>query len=803
MYRTRILLCAPLALIVVGLSMFPVMQFPGWQWLAAILTLPVVTWGAWPFHRATLINMRHGSTTMDTLVSLGVTASTLWSLWALVWGGAGEIGMTMDMSWHSLFTGLHTMGMGQHSHALIYFEGATMITLFLLIGRYIEHRTKGVAKDAFTSLMEMNAPIALLVTEVDGQSQEREVPTETIRVGDIVRVRPGERVPVDGRVIQGNSAIDSSVMTGESVPVDVNVGDSVVGGTVNTWGSILVEAHAVGEDTVMAHIGQMVAQAQASKADVQRLADRISAVFVPSVLTLAAMTFLGWILLAGSTEQAMTAAVAVLVVACPCALGLATPTALMVGSAQAARRGVIIRSAQALEHTRNLTTVVFDKTGTITDGHMSVIAAEILTDQAGEAAQWAAAASVEAVSEHPIAQAIVAQAKADNRQPQPVEAFTNHAGQGVSALLGDDLILVGKPSWLESLGAHSSPELDTFRHHHELSGATVVGMVRVGGGRDTLNKAKLLAQGLSNDAQNSREENTETHSEHLPAVQLAIQGMTCASCVGRVERKLRKMGGLDASVNLATESALILRERNWQPEELIATIEAAGYHAQFTGWKETTPRTDSIHPYETADALASEDAIRAALAGIETTVSAFFAVKDAVKDGAADAVAELKNMGITPVLLTGDNQHAAHVVAQAVGIDTVYSQVSPAQKCERINDLRLAGQVVAMVGDGVNDAAALAGADLGIAMGSGTDVAQDVADVVLTTSRIDAVAQAVRMSQATLRVIKQNLGWAFGYNVLLLPLAVAGMLNPMLAAAAMSMSSVCVVANSLRLRRLI
>lgn len=796
MYRTRILLCAPLALIVVGLSMFPVMQFPGWQWLAAALTIPVVTWGAWPFHRVTLINMRHGSTTMDTLVSLGVTASTLWSLWALVWGGAGEIGMTMDMSWHSLVTGLHTMGNDPHSHAMIYFEGATMITLFLLIGRQIEHRTKGVAKDALTALMEMNAPTALLVTEVDGQPQEHEVPTETIQVGDTLRVRPGDRLPVDGQVIHGNSAIDASAITGESVPVDVSVGDAVIGGTVNTWGSILVQASAIGEDTIMAHIGQMVAQAQASKADVQRLADRISAVFVPSILTLAAMTFLGWILLGGSAQQAMTAAVAVLVVACPCALGLATPTAIMVGSAQAARQGVIIRSAQALEHTRNLTTVVFDKTGTITDGHMSVVAAEILTDQAGEAAQWAAAASVEAASEHPIAQAIVTQAKADNRQPQPVQAFTNHAGQGVSAVLGEDLILVGKPTWLESLGAHSQPALDSFRHHHELSGATVVGMVRVSGGRAALSATTAPAQKAS-------EETSGTQDTHLPAIQLSIQGMTCASCVGRVERKLRKMGGLDASVNLATESALILREHNWQPDDLIATIEAAGYHAQFTGWKETAPQTDSIHAHESADAVANEDAIRTALAGIETTISAFFAVKDAVKDGAAQAIAELKSMGITPILLTGDNQHAADIVAQAVGIDTVYSQVSPAQKCERIKELRLAGQVVAMVGDGVNDAAALAGADLGIAMGTGTDVAQDVADVVLTTSRIDAVAQAVRMSQATLRVIKQNLGWAFGYNVLLVPLAVAGMLNPMLAAAAMSMSSVCVVANSLRLRRLI
>lgn len=819
MSAVRIVVTLPLAGVVMVLSMFPAVQFPGWQWVVAALSVPVVTWGAWPFHRATLVNLRHGATTMDTLVSLGVAVSTLWSFWALLWGGAGVIGMKMNMSWASLFTGLHIGGqndiVGHYGapHAALYFEAATMITLFLLVGRYIEHRTKGNARHALLSLLTESVPTATRVSIVDGNAVEELVPSESVQVGDVLRVRPGERIPVDAVVIEGSSAVDASNVTGESVPVDVTVGDEVIGATVNTWGVLLVQARAVGQDTVMAHIGQMVAHAQAGKADVQRLADKISAVFVPVVLGLSALTFLGWVWVGGGAQAGVTAAVAVLVVACPCALGLATPMALMVASAQVARRGVIIRSVQALEQSRRLTSVVFDKTGTITDGRMSVVDSLVDSSRVGEAAQWAGVVSVEALSEHPIAAAIVGAGRQQNRQAQPVDFFRNYAGQGVSGFVGEDLIVVGKPAWLADLGVSSDPGFEQFRSLHEASGATVVQMLRLSGVRSVVAPGAVegerpdVSLDTATPATGVRGMTDSATTEILdgkvyPAVRVSIQGMTCASCVGRVERKLRKLGGVEAAVNLATESAVIERSRDWDPADLVATIEKAGYQAQFLGFEQSR-QGDIVLEVEDDSADFADLQVVVSQFSDQAQVCAAFSVKDSVKEGAAEAISQLKQMGIETVLLTGDNARAAGVVAAAVGIDVVHAQVTPAQKFNFIDERRRSGDVVAMVGDGVNDAAALAHADLGIAMGSGTDIAQQVADFVLTTSRVDAVPLAVRMSDVTLRVIKQNLFWAFGYNVVLLPLAVLGLLNPMLAAAAMSMSSVCVVLNSLRLRRLL
>lgn len=783
MYRNRIIVCAPLTVTIMALSMIPSWQFLGWQWVCLILTVPVVTWGAWPFHSAALRNARHASTTMDTLVSLGVIASSLWSVWALIWGGAGELGLTMHMSWSSLFDAEHSA-----HHAPLYFEGAATIVLFLLIGRSIEHRSKGSARDALTALLSMAGTTAHLVDSSGEATTEHDVPTDSLVKGDIVRVRPGEKVPVDGVIVEGVSALEQAAITGESLPQDVQIGDSVSAGTTNTWGTLLVETEAVGTQTRVARIGQMVADAQASKANIQRLADTISAVFVPAVLLLSVVTGLGWILLGFSAYQAMTAAVAVLVVACPCALGLATPTALLVGSTQAAREGIIIRSAQALESSRQITTVLFDKTGTLTDGRMSVTDTLLDTSVSGEAAQWASAASVEASSEHPVARAIVEQARAQNRQPQPIRSFTAFAGHGVGACVGEELILVGKPAWLAELGVGRSDEFVSFQRRNQELGATVVEMVRIRGGAAWAVPTVVADQHVSEE---------ERPSDAIPSAEFSIKGMTCASCVGRVERKLRKMGGVTASVNLATETALVHRERDWHPEDIIATIEAAGYEAAFTGWKEVSdPFADRgvdaqiyLDPHSILDAQAQ--------------VCAAFAVKDTVKEGAAQALSSLRDFGMKSVMLTGDNADAAHSVAAQVGIDDVRAELTPADKHAYIKALQDQGERVAMVGDGVNDAAALAQADLGIAMGSGTDIAQDVADIVLTTSRLEAVPESVRVSRVTVRIIKQNLAWAFGYNVVLLPLAVVGLLNPMLAAAAMSLSSVCVVGNSLRLRHLI
>lgn len=802
MYRLRLLVSLPLSAVVMVLSMFPPLQFPGWQWLVAALSLPVVTWGAWPFHRAALRTARHGSTTMDTLVSLGVAASTLWSLWALFFGGAGHIGMTMQMSFLPSST---------HGHADIYFEGACMIVVFLLIGRSIEARTRLAAGDALRSLLEMSAKEAVLLTNDEAGSRvERKVPTTQLQVGDVVLVRPGEKVPTDGVVIEGASAVDSSLMTGESVPVDVTVGDEVIGGVINTWGSLTLRATAVGEDTALAHIGQMLAAAQADKAQVQRLADRVSGVFVPAVLVLSALTFIGWMVAGGSTQAAMTAAVAVLVVACPCALGLATPTALLVGSSRAAQLGIVVRSAPVLESTRRVDTMIFDKTGTLTDGRMGVVDAHF--DGAAEPSLWAKAASVEVLSEHPVGTAIVAAAGQKNIPPVPVEAFTAFAGNGVSAVLGSERLVVGKPSWLIDMGVELSPQTSAFQANYEAAGATVVMMVSVPA--DTGVPAATAEQ-TSPDASSAPHVASATTpsgdpssialpSEDsalvLPQIELKVEGMTCASCVRRVEKKLAKLDGVSASVNLATESALVTLDREWDPQAIVDVVDAAGFHATFMGLRDPRPSAPAVAASSNSEAAPAWDPHSLSAAGAR--VCAAFAVKDAIKPDARQAIAQVRDLGITPVLLTGDNERAARAVAGELGIDRVYAQVTPADKHNLVRDLHNAGATVAMVGDGVNDAAALAQADLGMAMGSGTDVAQNVADIVLTTSRVSAAPLAVRISKKTLRIIQENLFWAFGYNVAMLPLAVMGLLNPMIAAAAMSASSVCVVVNSLRLRRI-
>ncbi|WP_175957351.1 heavy metal translocating P-type ATPase [Schaalia sp. Marseille-Q2122] len=819
MYRLRLLVSLPLSAVVMVLSMFPPLQFPGWQWLVAALSLPVVTWGAWPFHQAALRTARHGSTTMDTLVSLGVTASTLWSLWALFFGGAGHIGMTMQMSF---------IPAANHGHADIYFEGACMIVVFLLIGRTIEARTRLAAGDALRSLLEMSAKEAvLLTTDEAGARVERRVPTAQLQVGDVVLVRPGEKVPTDGVVIEGASAVDSSLMTGESVPVDVTVGDEVIGGVMNTWGSLTLRATAVGEDTALAHIGQMVASAQADKAQVQRLADRVSGVFVPAVLALSAATFVGWLIAGGSTQAAMTAAVAVLVVACPCALGLATPTALLVGSGRAAQLGIVLRSAQVLESTRRVDTMIFDKTGTLTDGRMGVVDAAF--EGASEPSLWAKAASVEALSEHPVGAAIVAAAGEKNIPPVPVEAFTAFAGNGVSAVIGSERVVLGKPSWMSALGVEISPEISTFQAEHEAAGATVVMMVSVPAsavapgtaGADALlpdapqsgaplpdsplpdtpvpntDASRHLLPALASPEAPATPSAPELPTLAFPQIELKVEGMTCASCVRRVEKKLAKLEGVSASVNLATESALVTLDREWDPQAIADVVDAAGFHATILGLREAPARQAAMQAAPQAPTWDPHSLTQA-----KARVSAAFAVKDALKPDARQAIAQVRDLGITPVLLTGDNERAARAVASELGIERVHAQVTPADKHDLVRELHSQGATVAMVGDGVNDAAALAQADLGMAMGSGTDVAQDVADIVLTTSRVSAAPLAVRISKKTLRIIKENLFWAFGYNVAMLPLAVMGLLNPMIAAAAMSMSSVCVVGNSLRLRRI-
>jgi Cu+-exporting ATPase len=648
--RQRLLVCAALTVPVVLMAMVPVLQFPNWQWLSLTLAAPVVVWGAWPFHRAAVVNLRHGTTTMDTLISLGTLAAFGWSLYALFFGTAGMTGMRHPFEWTL------TRGDGAGN---IYLEAATGVTTFLLAGRYVEARSKRQAGAALRALLELGAR----EVSVLDSGQERRVPTAQLLPGMRFVVRPGEKIAADGVVVEGSSAVDASMLTGESIPVEVRPGDPVVGGTVNAGGRLVVEASRVGADTQLAQMSRLVEDAQNGKAQVQRLADRISGIFVPVVLALAVATFVFWLVIGAGPSAAFTAAVAVLIIACPCALGLATPTALMVGTGRGAQLGILIKGPEVLESTRRVDTVVLDKTGTVTTGQMALVQ---VTAAHGEDPDQVArlAGAVEDASEHPIARAIAAGARARTGVLPPVEQFTNLAGQGVQGMVEGHAVLVGR----------------------------------------------------------------------------------------------RRVLGEPTSLPVELEQAM-------------EAAEADGKTAVIVSW---------------------DGGVRGVLA-----------VADEVKPTSAAAVAQLRGLGLTPMLLTGDQRTVARAVAIEVGIhpDQVIAEVLPQEKVDVIARLQREGRVVAMVGDGVNDAAALAQADLGLAMGTGTDVAIEASDLTLVRGDLRAAADAIRLARRTLSTIKGNLFWAFAYNAAAIPLAAAGLLNPMLAGAAMAFSSVFVVTNSLRLRR--
>ncbi|WP_310726696.1 heavy metal translocating P-type ATPase [Streptomyces sp. N2A] len=647
--RQRLLVSLALSVPVVAMAMVPALQFDNWQWLSLTLAAPVVVWGALPFHKAAWTNARHGAATMDTLVSIGTLAALGWSLWALFFGHAGMPGMRHG------FDFAVSRADGSSS---IYLEAAAGVTAFILAGRYLEARSKRKAGAALRALLELGAKDVTVLRD----EREVRVPVAELGVGDRFVVRPGEKIATDGTVVQGSSAVDAAMLTGESVPVDVAVGDAVTGATVNTSGRLVVEATRVGGDTQLARMAKLVEEAQNGKAAVQRLADRISGIFVPVVLLIALGTLLTWLFVTGDATAAFTAAVAVLIIACPCALGLATPTALMVGTGRGAQLGILIKGPEVLESTRRVDTVVLDKTGTVTTGRMTlhdVIAAPGVTKQK----VLRLAGALEHASEHPIARAI-ADGATDRTGTLPVpEGFENIAGLGVQGIVDGHAVIVGRE--------------------------------------------KLLSEW---------------------AIEL--------------------------------------------PAELAAAKAAAEAEGR------------------TAVAVAWDGEARGVLT-----------VADAVKDTSAEAVAALRRLGLTPVLLTGDNKAVAESVARAVGIDEVIAEVLPQDKVDVVQRLQAEGRTVAMVGDGVNDAAALATADLGLAMGTGTDAAIEAGDLTLVRGDLLVAADAIRLSRRTLATIKGNLFWAFGYNIAALPLAAAGMLNPMIAGAAMAFSSVFVVTNSLRLRR--
>ncbi|MFD6227876.1 heavy metal translocating P-type ATPase [Streptomyces sp. NPDC060232] len=646
--RQRLLVSAALALPVVLLAMIPALQFDNWQWLSLTLAAPVVVWGGLPFHKAAWTNARHGAATMDTLVSVGTLAAFAWSLWALFFGHAGMPGMRHGFD----LTVSRTDG-----SSAIYLEVAAGVVTFILLGRYLEARSKRKAGAALKALLELGAKDVVVLRA----GKEVRIPVAALTVGDRFVVRPGEKIATDGTVVEGSSAVDASMLTGESVPVEVSVGDVVTGATVNTSGRLLVEATRVGADTQLSRMAGLVEDAQSGKAEVQRLADRISGVFVPVVLVIALATWTAWLLVTGDPTAAFTAAVAVLIIACPCALGLATPTALMVGTGRGAQLGILIKGPEVLESTRRVDTVVLDKTGTVTTGRMT-LAGVVAAEGVDELELLRLAGSLEHASEHPIARA-VATAAADRAGSLPVpEGFENLAGLGVQGVVDGHAVLVGRE--------------------------------------------QLLAD----------------WSIALPA--------------GLAEAK--------------------------------AAAEAEGGTAVLVAWD-------------------------GAARGVLT-------VADAVKESSAEAVARLRGLGLTPVLLTGDNRAVAESVAREVGIDEVIAEVLPQDKVDVVRRLQEQGRTVAMVGDGVNDAAALAQADLGLAMGTGTDAAIEAGDLTLVRGDLRVAADAIRLSRRTLATIKGNLFWAFGYNVAALPLAAAGLLNPMIAGAAMAFSSVFVVTNSLRLR---
>ena len=625
----RLLISAALSVPVIVLAMVPAWQFTHWQWLSLTLAAPVVVWGAWPFHRAAAVNARHGAATMDTLVSIGTLAAFGWSVYALFWGHAGMPGMTHEFE----FTVERTDGSGN-----IYLEAAAGVTTFILLGRWLEARAKRQSSAALRSLLHLGAKDVAVLTD----GVEKRVPIADLAAGMQFVVRPGEKVATDGRIVDGHSSIDASLLTGESMPVEVGPGDEVTGATINVHGRLVVEATRVGDQTQLAQMARLVESAQDGKAQVQRLADRISGIFVPVVLALALATLAGWLIVGESTSMAFTASIAVLIIACPCALGLATPTALMVGTGRGAQLGILIKGPEILESSRRVDTVVLDKTGTVTTGKLRVI------DTDGDVLRFAGA--LEAASEHPLGRAIAAAA---GEGLPPVTQFENLPGRGVRGVVEGHEVYAGR----------------------------------------------------------------------------------------------------------------LLEERTATPQP--------------TGQGAVT----RVHVY------------------VDDTHRGHIDLADAIKETSSAAVAELKELGLHPILLTGDNEAVAAQVAAEVGIDEVIAQVLPADKVATVKRLQQQGRVVAMVGDGVNDAAALAQADLGIAMGAGSDVAIEASDLTLVRDDLQSAVTAVRLSRRTLRIIKSNLFWAFAYNVAAIPLAAAGLLNPMIAGAAMAMSSVFVVSNSLRLRR--
>ena len=642
--RARLVVAALLSAPVIAMAMVPALQVDAWQWWSLALAAPVVTWAAWPFHRAAWTNLRHGAVTMDTLVSLGVTAATTWSVVALTYGDAGMLGMTHGFSWTA------ERGDGL---SLIYLEVATGVTTFLLAGRYAERRAKRRAGAALRALLALSAAEATVLRD----GQEVRVRAEELVVGELLVVRPGERIGADGVVESGASAVDASMLTGEPVPVDVVAGDEVTGGCVSTSGRLVVRTTRVGSDTALAQMARLVEEAQQGKAQVQRLADRVSSVFVPVVVGLALLTVAGWLVAGEGWTVALSAAVSVLVIACPCALGLATPTALMVGTGRGAQLGILIRGPEVLEQTRRVDTVVLDKTGTVTTGRMTLV--EVVATGAAEDDVRRVAGALESASEHPIARAVAAGWSGE--RPEVLD-FANHEGLGVTGTVEGRDVVVGRARLLEERG---------------------------------------LAVG----------------------------------------------------------------------EEARAAIEGA----RATGG---TP----------------------VLVGWDGRARGVLVVADTVKETSQQAVRDLRALGLEPVLLTGDHELAARAVAAEVGIDRVLADVLPAEKLDEVRRLQGEGRVVAMVGDGVNDAAALAAADLGIALGTGTDVAMEASDLTLVSGDLRVAADAVRLSRRTLGTIRGNLFWAFAYNVAALPVAVAGLLSPMLAGAAMAASSLVVVGNSLRLR---
>lgn len=703
-FTDRIIYAAILGVPIFLISMFPSFQFPNWGWVVAVLTAPVAFWCAAPFHRAALINARHGSSTMDTLVSLGVVVAYFYSLAQLL--------MNPALTAHAHHAGGSFWSMFTGNHAPLYFDSASMVTLFLLIGRAIEHRTRHRSSDALRTLLSMGAKEAtLLRTDKQGVTKQVQVPVEDLMPDDLFLVRPGEKIATDGVVVEGTSAVDASLLTGESVPVEVRPGDAVTGATVNTSGSLTVRATRVGAETTLAKMGELVASAQETKAPIARLADRVSAVFVPVILTISALTLVGWWLISGDGAAAFNAAVSVLVVACPCALGLATPTALLAGTGRGWQLGILIRNAQVLEATSTVDRVVLDKTGTVTTGEMSVAfygtfgdyesagdLSGISPDSAGSKNERSLsvlhdAAAVEALSEHPIARAIAGFAReqgvlAEGASAPSVSDFEGVPGgvRGVLSGAGEGaesgasrLVVVGTPEYLQAAGAQ------------------------------------------------------------LSEAQLALLDQA------------RRAG--------------------------LTTVVVARGEAPDEAPNEAPSSTSALQPI------------------------GMISVADTPKPEAAETMAQLRELGMEPILLTGDAPQVAQAIASQVGIsaENVYAGVTPEGKSQVIEKLQAAGHRVAMVGDGVNDAPALALAELGIAMGSGTDVAAEAADIVLTRSDVASVVTALRLSRATLRTIKSNLFWAFAYNSVAVPVAVAGLLNPMIAGAAMAFSSVFVVLNSMRL----